>query len=141
MGSSNSILKDGNDYNINNYYDLVEKNMKIALNDNRNNLNNQNISLESIDFKSNLYDNLRNAKNIVNFFILCISYLIIYLNNLQHDWAKSLLNYIKKCNFYNENKFESQLFYEEFKIMTCPKIIKKKEKENIENSIKYMKNN
>ena len=128
MGSSNSILKDGNDYNINNYYDLVEKNMKIALNDNRNNLNNQNISLESIDFKSNLYDNLRNAKNIVNFFIPWKSHLIIYLNNLQHDWAKSLLNYIKKCNFYNENKFESQLFYEEFKIMTCPKIIKKKRK-------------
>ena len=138
MGSSNSILKDGNDYNINNYYDLVEKNMKIALNDNRNNLNNQNISLESIDFKSNLYDNLRNAKNIVNFFIPWKSHLIIYLNNLQHDWAKSLLNYIKKCNFYNENKFESQLFYEEFKIMTCPKIIKKKEKENIENSMDYM---
>ena len=113
---------------LDDYYDLVEKNMKIALNDNRNNLNNQNISLESIDFKSNLYDNLRNAKNIVNFFIPWKSHLIIYLNNLQYNWAKNLLNYIKKCNFYNENKFESQLFYEEFKIMTCPKIIKKKKK-------------
>ena len=138
MGSSNCISNDGKNYKRDDYYDLVEKKMKGAINDNKYNLNNQNISLESADFKSNLYNNLQNTKNKVNFFIPWKSHLIVYLNSLTYNWAKNLLNYIEECNFSNENKFESQLFYEEFKIMTCPKIIKKKEKENIENSMDYM---
>ena len=133
MGSSNCISNDGKNYKRDDYYDLVEKKMKGAINDNKYNLNNQNISLESADFKSNLYNNLQNTKNKVNFFIPWKSHLIVYLNSLTYNWAKNLLNYIEECNFSNENKFESQLFYEEFKIMTCPKIIKKKEKENKEN--------
>ncbi len=138
MGSSNSILNNEKDYKRDGYYDLVEKKMIKALKDNKYNLNNQNICLESVDFKSSLYNKLQNKKNKVNFFIPWKSHLMIYLSTLEYTWAKNLLNYIQKCNFYNENKFESQLFYEEFKIMTCPKIIKKKEKENKDNSKNYM---
>ena len=63
MGSSNSILNNEKDYKRDGYYDLVEKKMIKALKDNKYNLNNQNICLESVDFKSSLYNKLQNKKN------------------------------------------------------------------------------
>lgn len=45
------------------------------------------------------------------------------------EWAQEMLDALDKENFLNENKFQSNLFYKNFLIQTCPKIIKPNEEE------------
>ena len=45
------------------------------------------------------------------------------------EWAQEMIDALDKENFLNENKFQSNLFYKNFLIQTCPKIIKPNEEE------------
>ena len=49
--------------------------------------------------------------------------------NNKWEWAQEMIDALDKEVFLNENKFQSNLFYKNFLIQTCPKIIKPNEEE------------
>lgn len=130
MGSSNSYSNISKDKNFVDYYDLIEKNLKKALNVNYNNINNQEISLKKSDFKNDTTNKFNKINNQELYFIPWKNHLIYYLMGFDYYWAERLLEFLRKNHFTNENKFESQIFYEEYKINTCPKVIIKINKDN-----------
>ena len=91
-------------------------------------------SFEFKSFKNGVFSDKKNAKDIT-----WSEYLSIYTNNLKNKyhapWANELLNILnnKKLKI-RENKFCSDFFFNEFEILTIPKIIDT-QNEKFENKI------
>ena len=110
MGSSNSYSNISKDKNFVDYYDLIEKNLKKALNVNYNNINNQEISLKKSDFKNDTTNKFNKINNQELYFIPWKNHLIYYLMGFDYYWAERLLEFLRKNHFTNENKFEIKYF-------------------------------
>ena len=107
------------------YHNLVNQIMINSINFNYSNISNQNISLKIKSFnKDDEIDNqIYNDNNFINWKI----YLLENLNSNKYDdkWANKLIKIIMNENFDNQYQIKSEMFYEEFKILTCPnKILK-----------------
>ena len=107
------------------YHNLVNQIMINSINFNYSNISNQNISLKIKSFnKDDEIDNqIYNDNNFINWKI----YLLENLNSNKYDdiWANNLIKIIMNENFDNQYQIKSEMFYEEFKILTCPnKILK-----------------
>ena len=115
--------------NLNKIYDeynnLVNQIMINSLNFNHSNISNQNISLKIKAFNKD--EEINNQIYFDNNFINWKIYLLENLNTIKYDneWANKLIKIIMNENFDNQYQFKSEIFYEEFKILTCPnKILK-----------------
>ena len=107
------------------YHNLVNQIMINSTKFNYSNISNQNISLKIKSFnKDDEIDNqIYNDNNFINWKI----YLLENLNSNKYDdiWANNLIKIIMNENFDNQYQIKSEMFYEEFKILTCPnKILK-----------------
>ena len=105
------------------YHNLVNQIMCNSLNDNYYNISNQIISLKIKDFNREINNNQNNFpfNNPIEF-INWETYLLSYLSSSEYDneWSNQLINVIKNKSFDNQYIFKSEMFYEEFKILTCP---------------------
>ena len=137
------------------YHNLVNQIMINSLNFNHSNISNQNISLKIKAFNKD--EEINNQIYFDNNFINWKIYLLENLNTIKYDneWANKLIKIIMNENFDNQYQFKSEIFYEEFKILTCPnKILKQfdifyenynnnkdKENNNYENEINIINDN
>ena len=108
----------------NSYYKLLNKTLKMKQDNNYNNINNINYCLLSKPFSyaHNLEPDIVLDRENINW----KNYLRLKLYYLSEDydyiWAKNLNNYIINKKFPNQYKYMSLFFYEEFQILSIPKL-------------------
>ena len=138
----------GNSYKIktkNSYYKLLNKAFKKKQDQNYNNINNINFSflIKSFSNKYNQEINLAFAAKNISWETFLKKKLLYLSNNYNYLWARNLYLFITKNKFPNQYKYFSLFFYEEFQILSLPKLLnfhpiihysnhkKKEEKKNI----------
>ena len=110
------------------YYEIVNKTIQRRYIMNKNDLFNQRYSLFEKDFQK-CYLNQRIVMTpLAKRFIPWKSYLMRRLINLSEEhgciWAKNLYNYVSSESFPNQSKYQNMFFYQEFQILTKPRIKK-----------------
>ena len=138
----------GNSYKIktkNSYYKLLNKAFKKKQDQNYNNIHNINFSflIKSFSNKYNQEINLAFAAKNISWETFLKKKLLYLSNNYNYLWARNLYLFITKNKFPNQYKYFSLFFYEEFQILSLPKLLnfhpiihysnhkKKEEKKNI----------
>ena len=109
------------------YFSIVSSSMKQAYIENSTSPFNQAISLLKKDFDTPITNQRVLINNSVDPLINWQSYLQCYLQEEirnQTEWAEELYEFVIKQSFANQVQFQSNFFYEEYYIMTCPKLIK-----------------
>ena len=115
------------------YFKTITKNMTIAYNQNFNSYRNQSISLHQKDFVTVITNQtFDKSMNNVDYYVDWKAYLLYFLKNDAkngHIWSSAVYNQLRQSNSslpVNNNKYLSDFFFNEFKIITCPKVIKNK---------------
>ena len=109
------------------YFGLITKSMKIAYLQNSSSEDNQAIALLKKNFTQTIASKRIKHVDKDFYFISWSEYLELYLTQLRAknvEWAKDLYEDILKKPFANELQYQSDFFYEEFRIMTCARKIK-----------------
>ena len=123
------------------YYDLIDKTLKKRYDKNRKDLFNQNYSLFAKDFKKSYINQKIVVTRLASYYIPWKSYLMRGLDNFANEkgylWAKTLYDYVSNENFPEQNKYQNMFFYQEFEILSYPKI----KNNNIEKTNFFAKNN
>ena len=113
------------------YYELLSKNFKRHYDDNFDDIFNLNYSLFRKDFEKNFVNQRISERPVVPHFIPWKLFLTQQLNYIAEQngvlWAHSLSELISSENFPEQTKFQNLFFYQEYRILTNPKLTIKDE--------------
>ena len=113
------------------YYELLSKNFKRHYDDNFDDIFNLNYSLFRKDFEKNFVNQRISERPVVSHFISWKFFLTQQLNIIAEQngvlWAHSLSELISSENFPEQTKFQNLFFYQEYRILTNPKLTIKDE--------------
>jgi hypothetical protein len=133
MGNSTNHFTNEEENLKSSYYEIVNKTIQRRYIKNKNDLFNQRYSLFEKDFQKCYINQKIVMTPLERRFIPWKSYLMRRLINLSEEhgciWAKNLYNYVSNESFPNQNKYQNMFFYQEFKILTKPRIKKGKEED------------
>ena len=133
MGNSTNHFTDEEENLKSSYYEIVNKTIQRRYIKNKNDLFNQRYSLFEKDFQKCYINQKIVMTPLERRFIPWKSYLMRRLINLSEEhgciWAKNLYNYVSNESFPNQNKYQNMFFYQEFQILTKPRIKKGKEED------------
>jgi hypothetical protein len=133
MGNSTNHFTNEEENLKSSYYEIVNKTIQRRYIKNKNDLFNQRYSLFEKDFQKCYINQKIVMTPLERRFIPWKSYLMRRLINLSEEhgciWAKNLYNYVSNESFPNQNKYQNMFFYQEFQILTKPRIKKGKEED------------
>ena len=133
MGNNTNHFTDEEENLKSSYYEIVNKTIQRRYIKNKNDLFNQRYSLFEKDFQKCYINQKIVMTPLERRFIPWKSYLMRRLINLSEEhgciWAKNLYNYVSNESFPNQNKYQNMFFYQEFQILTKPRIKKGKEED------------
>ena len=106
------------------YYNNLNKYFRINQDKNYNNRNNISFSLLTKPFSNNIIheQNLFNENEDISWLTYLKRKLLFLSNNYNYIWAKNLYIFISKNKFPSQYKYISIFFYEEFQILSLPKL-------------------
>jgi hypothetical protein len=133
MGNSTNHFTNEEENLKSSYYEIVNKTIQRRYIKNKNDLFNQRYSLFEKDFQKCYINQKIVMTPLERRFIPWKSYLMRRLINLSEEHgcilAKNLYNYVSNESFPNQNKYQNMFFYQEFQILTKPRIKKGKEED------------